>query len=142
MEHLQLREEESTRHNTKNTCLKPSMKFVKMKNKRLIKAYNTAAYRMNNGLIEKYKSEYDDKKRIKGNNYDYGNDEEYNKGMYSLFNEVATTEYNKLLYSDIVNNANYKKGKDIAEKYSLSTHDTFTQNVEDDFKELYKLVKE
>lgn len=94
--------------------------YYKTDNNRILRAYNNAADRMNNGLVDKYNDDYDKKLGSKkAKDHDYENDSEYNKGMTELLNKVWSEEYMKLAYQDTVNSPAYLKGKVLAEKYKM-----------------------
>jgi len=85
--------------------------------RRQIRAYNDAANKMNNGLIDKYNSDYKKKLGEKAKAHDYGNDDEYINGYNKLFEKVLNKSYNKILTEDRENNSNYIRAQAIVEKY-------------------------
>ena len=105
-----------------------------------IKGYNRAADRMNNGLIDKYNSEYDKKLGKKAKNYDYGNDDEYNQGMEKLFDQVLTKSLAEVMYEGYMSNPNYLKAQELYRKYSMETFDDFARKNEEEFRKVKELL--
>lgn len=94
---------------------------------RWLKSYNAAADRMNNGLIDKYNSDYKKKLGNKAEGHDYLNDDEYNSGYEKLFNEIYRQEWNKQLKSDIYNDSGYKKIQKMIDKYGEESLSDFAR---------------
>ena len=92
--------------------------------RRTLTAYNNAADRMNNGLIDKYNSDYDKKHGIKNpDKHNYDEDPSYDEGMSKLFNKVYSEEYNKVLYRDTMNSRAYQEGKKLIKEYKMADWD-------------------
>ena len=105
-----------------------------------VKAYNMAADKMNNGLIDKYNSDYDKKLGKKAKNYDYGNDDEYNAGMKKLFDEVMEKSIYEVLYEGYMSNSNYLKAQELCRKYSMETFDDLARANEEGYRKAKKLL--
>ena len=105
-----------------------------------VKAYNRAADKMNNGLIDKYNSDYDKKLGKKAKNYDYGNDDEYNAGMKKLFDEVMEKSIYEVLYEGYMSNSNYLKAQELCRKYSMETFDDLARTNEEGYRKAKKLL--
>ena len=86
---------------------------------------------MNNGMIDKYNSEYKKKLGDKAKNHDYGNDEEYLKGYEDMFGSHLTKHFNKDLADEIKNNKNYQRAKEICDAYGMTSFDKFAKDNED-----------
>ena len=105
-----------------------------------VKAYNIAADKMNNGLIDKYNSDYDKKLGKKAKNYDYGDDDEYNAGMKKLFDEVMEKSIYEVLYEGYMSNSNYLKAQELCRKYSMETFDDLARTNEEGYRKAKKLL--
>lgn len=105
-----------------------------------VKAYNMAADKMNNGLIDKYNSDYDKKLGKKAKNYDYGDDDEYNAGMKKLFDEVMEKSIYEVLYEGYMSNSNYLKAQELCRKYSMETFDDLARTNEEGYRKAKKLL--
>jgi hypothetical protein len=99
-----------------------------------MKAYNRAADKMNNGLMDKYNSDYSKKLGDKANGHDYGNDQEYNEGYEKLFSEVLSKEYKKVISDALVNDRYYKKSKALVDKYAMTSWDKLARENEAGFR--------
>ena len=105
-----------------------------------IKGYNRAADRMNNGLIDKYNSEYDKKLGKKAKNYDYENDYEYNQGMEKLFDQVLTKSLAEVMYEGYMSNPNYLKAQELCRKYSMETFDDLARENEEELRKIKEIL--
>lgn len=103
-----------------------------------VKGYNRASDRMNNGLIEKYNSDYDKKLGEKAKNHDYGNDYEYNQGMEKLFDQVLTKSLAEVMYEGYMSNPNYLKARELCRKYSMETFDDLAKKTKKNLEKLKK----
>lgn len=88
-----------------------------------VKAYNRAADKMNNGLIDKYNRDYDKKLGAKAKDHDFLNDKEYENGYNKLFESVLTKEYDSVMAEAYTSNSNYKKAQRLADRYSMESFD-------------------
>ena len=88
-----------------------------------LKAYNRAADKMNNGLIDKYNRDYDKKLGAKAKDHDFLNDKEYNNGYNKLWDSVMSKEYDSVMAEAYKSNRNYKKAQALADKYSMESFD-------------------
>lgn len=88
-----------------------------------VKAYNRAADKMNNGLIDKYNRDYDKKLGEKAKDHDFLNDKEYENGYNKLFESVLSKEYDSVMMEAYKSNSNYKKAKALADKYNMESFD-------------------
>ena len=105
-----------------------------------VKGYNRAADRMNNGLIDKYNSEYDKKLGKKAKNYDYENDYEYNQGMAKLFDQVLTKSLAEVAYEGYMSNPNYLKAQELCRKYSMETFDDLARENEEKLRKIKEIL--
>lgn len=88
-----------------------------------VKAYNRAADKMNNGLIDKYNRDYDKKLGAKAKDHDFLNDKEYENGYNKLFESVLSKEYDSVMMEAYKSNHNYKKAQALADKYNMESFD-------------------
>ena len=88
-----------------------------------VKAYNRAADKMNNGLIDKYNRDYDKKLGAKAKDHDFLNDKEYENGYNKLFESVLSKEYDSVMTEAYKSNRNYKKAQALADKYNMESFD-------------------
>ena len=88
-----------------------------------VKAYNRAADKMNNGLIDKYNRDYDKKLGAKAKDHDFLNDKEYENGYNRLFESVLSKEYDSVMTEAYKSNRNYKKAQALADKYNMESFD-------------------
>ena len=88
-----------------------------------VKAYNRAADKMNNGLIDKYNRDYDKKLGAKAKDHDFLNDKEYENGYNKLFESVLSKEYDSVMMEAYKSNSNYKKAQALADKYNMESFD-------------------
>lgn len=88
-----------------------------------VKAYNRAADKMNNGLIDKYNRDYDKKLGEKAKDHDFLNDKEYENGYNKLFENVLSKEYDSVMMEAYKSNRNYKKAQALADKYNMESFD-------------------
>ena len=88
-----------------------------------VKAYNRAADKMNNGLIDKYNRDYDKKLGAKAKDHDFLNDKEYENGYNKLFESVLSKEYDYVMTEAYKSNYNYKKAQALADKYNMESFD-------------------
>ena len=106
---------------------------------RYVRAHNKTADRMNNGLLEKYNSDYDKEHGIiDSKSHDYGNDEDYFNGYYELMNSILIQEYNKELVSDIKNNKHYKKAIELIDKWGDEIVSEYSRSSLDELDEIIK----
>ena len=104
-----------------------------MHDDRYINAYNKTVDSMNNGLIDKYNSDYEKRliKRVgkeKAKNHNYYTDTEYNDGYEKLFNKILTKNYDEMLINDLKNDYYYKKSQKLINKYKMYDWDEKTKN--------------
>ena len=104
-----------------------------------VKAYNQAAEKMNNGLIDKYNKDYEKKLVSKAKNHDYGNDEKYNEGYQKLFDKVFEDSYNVIVSDALKNDKYYKKGKELVDKYKMTEWDDLARSNEAGMKKAEKI---
>ena len=107
--------------------------MANMHDDRYINAYNKTADSMNNGLIDKYNSDYEKRliKRVgkeKAKNHNYYTDKEYNDGYEKLFNKILTKNYDEMLIDDLKNDYYYKKSQKLINKYKMYDWDEKTKN--------------
>lgn len=114
--------------------------LAKNHSKRYLDAYNKAADDMNNGLIDKYNSDYKNKLGSKAKNHDYFNDEEYNRGYEKLFEKQFDKYYNQETVRELTSNKNYKKAKDLCDKYNMTSFDDLARDNEVAIKEMSKFL--
>lgn len=105
---------------------------------RYVDAYNKAANDMNNGMIDKYNSDYKKKLGAKAKGHDYLNDEEYNKGYEKMFSERLSKYYNEALVTEIANNKNYRKAKELCDQYDMMKFDDFARENQAEIDEMRK----
>lgn len=103
---------------------------------RYVRAHNKTADTMNNGLIDKYNSDYKKKLGNKAKGHDYLNDSEYNSGYEKLYNKHFVENYNRELLKDISSNTNYKKAKELCDKYSMMSFDELAKESEEEIRKL------
>ena len=106
-----------------------------------VKGYNQAVNKINNGLIDKYNSDYEKKLKKAGidtEKYDYSDDEKYFAGYQKMFDDVFNKEYNQVLAEAYRNNKNYKKAKELVDKYSMKDWDDLARQNEEYMKEFLK----
>lgn len=84
---------------------------------RYINAYNKAASYMNEKGIAEYNSKHKPE------------DKDYESGYAKLFNNMVAKNYNDLLIRDVKNNSNYKKAREIVDKYGMTSIKTVEQMV-------------
>lgn len=108
---------------------------------RYVDAYNKAANDMNNGMIDKYNSDYAKKLGSKAKGHDYLNDEEYNKGYEKMFSERLSKYYNEALVTEIANNKNYRKAKELCDQYDMMKFDDFARENQAEIDEMRKSLK-
>ena len=95
-----------------------------------VKAYNQAAEKMNNGLIDKYNKDYEKKLGKKAKNHDYESDEKYFEGYQKLFDKVFKDSYNVIISDALKNDKYYKKGKELVDKYKMTEWDDLARSNE------------
>lgn len=122
----------------KNLTEKARAEVNKNNTSRYVDAYNKAANDMNNGMIDKYNSDYAKKLGDKANGHDYLNDNEYNKGYEKMFSEQFAKHYNKALLNDITSNKNYRKAKDLCDRYGMTKFDDFARENQAEIDEMRK----
>ena len=93
-----------------------------------VKAYNRAADKMNNGLIDKYNRDYDKKLGAKAKDHDFLNDKEYENGYDKLFEIVLSKEYDSVMTEAYKSNRNYKKAQALADKYNMESFDDIVRH--------------
>ena len=99
-----------------------------------MKAYNQAARKMNDGLIDKYNKDYDKKLGSKAKNHDYLNDKAYNDGYAKLFESEFNKAYSQVLSEGYSNDKYYKKSEELRKKYSMEKWDDLAKTNYDDAK--------
>ena len=109
--------------------------------KRYVDAYNKAADDMNNGMIDKYNADYAKKLGSKAKGHDYLNDKEYNDGYEKMFSDRLAKYYNEALVGEINNNANYRKAKDLCDKYNMTKFDDFARENQAEIDAIRKSLK-
>jgi hypothetical protein len=107
---------------------------------RYVNAHNKTADEMNNGLIDKYNSDYKKKLGSKAKGHDYLNDEEYNKGYEKLYSDRLVKHYNKALVNEIETNANYKKAKELCDQYGMTKFDDFARDNQAEIDEIRRSI--
>lgn len=125
----------------KKYSVKTTEDLAKSHNERYANAYNKAADDMNNGLIDKYNSDYKRKLGSKAKNHDYFNDDEYNSGYEKLFEKQFTKHYNQATAQEMKNNKNYQKAKELCDKYDMTSFDELAKANEGAIREMNKLLK-
>lgn len=103
-----------------------------------VEAYNRAADKMNDGLIEKYNSDYKKKLGKKAKNHNYEEDEKYINGYEKLFNETFDKEYYDITTNSLHKNTNYKKAELLIDKYNMTSFDDLAKQNRSDERDLKK----
>lgn len=124
----------------KKLVTKAQGEVAKNQSDRYLNAYNKAANDMNNGEIEKYNANYRKKLGDKAKNHDYSTDDEYMRGYEEMFSNRLAKYYNQALVKEINNNANYRKAKDLCDKYGLTNFDEFARTNQAEIEEIRKSI--
>lgn len=102
-----------------------------------VDSYNRMANRMNNGLIDKYNSDFDKthKDRVSKADYLYDEDDEYTSGFDKLSEKVFNEEAAKVYAEFIKNHAEYQYVRSLVASYGEESLDDLSrkdyQDIED-----------
>ena len=107
-----------------------------------MKGYNRAADKMNNGLTDRYNSEYDKRLGSKAKNHDYLNDDAYNNGYEDLFDSVLNKEVASVKLESYRNDKNYKKAQTLVKKYKMESFENLVKENNDYISELKKAAND
>lgn len=105
------------------TAEKTVRDLSKSANRRYIESYNKAADYMNREGIDKFNSQQE-------------------KNTQKAFDEVFTKYYDQSLSNFYKTNKNYKKGKELVDKYEMKSWDELAKNNEKTVDELRAIVAE
>ena len=102
-----------------------------------MKAYNKSADEMDKGGIDRFnasqRKKYGDK---------YAERDGYEDDYFAEFDKVLTKNMNRSLNDFYSNNANYKKGKELVNKYGMTKWDDLARNNEDKVKSVRRAVEQ
>lgn len=119
---------------------KANADLAKNYSNRYVDSYNKAATDMNNGMIEKYNRDYKKKLGNKADGHDYLNDDTYMRGYEEMFSKQLDKYYNQATVSEMVNNPNYKKAKELCDRYNMTSFDKLAKTNEDAIREMRKYL--
>lgn len=107
----------------KKHMIKATNKIKKQEFNVHVKAYNKAADNMNNGGIDKFNKQQEKKY---GSNY--MNRKDYESDYMKLFDSTYSKHRNTLLTDMYKNDKNFKKGKDLVDKYKMLDWDQLAKD--------------
>lgn len=103
---------------------------------RYIDAHNKAADVMNNGGIDRYNA-----KQRKKYGENYMDRDDYEENYMKEFEKLLSENYNKSLNEFFKNNADYKKSKELVDKYGMTKWDEVAKANEAAVNELSQIVE-
>ena len=101
-----------------------------------VDAYNKSAQEMNDGGIDKF-----NKAQRKKYGENYAERDGYMSDYEELFDKVMTKNLNQVKYEFMSNNSNYKKSKELVDKYGMTDWDELAKDNESAIVELRKIVE-
>jgi hypothetical protein len=107
----------------KNHMIKATNRIRKQESDIHVNSYNKAANDMNNGGIDKFNKQQKDKY---GSNY--MNRKSYDSDYLKLFDSVYTKYRNETVNSILKNDKNFKKGKELVNKYKMQDWDQLAKD--------------
>ena len=105
-----------------------------------VKSYNSAAERMNKGLIDKYNKEFDERnaERVSQKNYRYDKDEEYERGMQEVWENAFNEEFDKVAYNFVKNHTAYMEARALVESYGKESLDSISRQDYEDMEKFFE----
>lgn len=119
------------------TASKVSSELSKRYNRMYMDSYNKAANYMNRGGIDKFNSEQE-----KRYGKDFARREGYESDYMEAFNIQLAKNFNKSLNDFYNSNADYKKSKELVDKYKMTEWDDLARSNEEKVKEVRRAVED
>lgn len=117
---------------------KVSKDIEKSNDKRTVDAYGKAIDELNNGPLQKYNNNYAKKLGKKADTHDFMNDEKYNNGIDKMIDDLTEKHYNTALARDIENHPDYKKAKELCDKYGMTSFDELAKITTKEYDDILK----
>ena len=121
----------------KKVASKVSSELSKRYNQTYTDSYNKAANYMNSGGIDKFNSDQEKK---------YGKDfakrDGYEQEYMDLFGKEVAKQFNKTLNDFYNSNSDYKKSKELVDKYKMTEWDDLARSNEEKVQEVHRSVED